>query len=170
MKKIFAFLKDEDAVEKIIGGVFGIVAIVAIIAEMILGSFNQEAIAGGIKDIAGTLITVVMLIVAIKALKPKKEEPFSFEQEFKKGLNLFVLENRRMLKIKDVKEGNQKYYELHMETDFNAYFGEKTTLRAGWFMRMPPVNETIYNNSGVKISFHLNRSQQILFHVATQAD
>ncbi len=157
MKKIFAFFKDEDAIEKIIGGIFGVIAIVAIIVEMNLGGFNCEAIAGGVKDIAGTLITVVMLIVAIKALRPKKEEPFSFEEELKAKLNLFVLENGRMLKTKDVEEGNQNYYELHMETDFNAYFGEKTTLRAGWFMRIPPINEAVYSNSGIKISFHLNQ-------------
>lgn len=157
MKKIFAFFKDEDAIEKIIGGIFGVIAIAAIIVEMNLGGFNYEAVAGGVKDIASTLITVVMLIVAIKALRPRKEEPFSFEKELKAELDMFVSENGRMLKAKDIEEGNRNYYELYMETDFNAYFGEKTTLRAGWFMRIPPINEATYSNSGIKISFHLNQ-------------
>ena len=79
MKKFFEFLKDEDAIEKIIGGIFGVIAIAAVIVEMSLGGYTSEALTGGIKDIASTLITVVMLIVAVKALKPKKDEPFSFE-------------------------------------------------------------------------------------------
>ena len=157
MKKFLEFLKDEDAIEKIIGGIFGVVAITAIIVEMSLGGFTSDAIAGGIKDIASTLITVVMLIVAIKALRPKEEEPFSFETELKSKLSAFVSENGRMLKAKDTEEGNQKFYELYMETDFNAYFGEKTTLRAGWFMRMPPVNEKVYAKEGLKMIFHLNQ-------------
>lgn len=157
MKKFLAYFKDEDTIEKIIGGIFGVIAIAAIIVEMSLGGYSSDALAGGIKDIASTLITVVMLIVAIKALKPKKEEPFSFEKELKARLSSFVAENGRMLKVKDTEEGNQNYYELYMETDFNAYFGEKTTLRAGWFMRIPPVNESVYGVEGVKMSFHLNQ-------------
>lgn len=154
MKK---FLRDEDSIEKIIGGIFGVIAIVAIVVEMSLGDFSSDAIAGGIKDIASTLITVVMLIVAINALRPKKEESFSFEIELKNRLNTFVSENNRMLKIKDIDEGNSKFYEIYMESDFNAYFGEKTTLCSGWFMRMPPVNEKVYAAKGLQISFHLNQ-------------
>lgn len=157
MKKLFEFFKDDDAIEKIIGGIFGVIAIAAIIVEMSIGGYSSDAVAGGIKDIASTLITVVMLIVAIKALRPKKEEPFSFEDELKSRLSSFVAENGRMLKVKDTEEGNQNYYELYMETDFNAYFGEKTTLRAGWFMRIPPVSEKLYGAEGVKMSFHLNQ-------------
>ncbi|MBR5156376.1 MAG: hypothetical protein IKW59_01250 [Clostridia bacterium] len=151
------FFNDDDAIEKIIGGLFGVIAIAAIIVEMCLGDFSCDAVAGGVKDIASTLITVVMLIVAIKALRPKKEEPFSFADELKTILSSFVADNGRMLKAKDTEEGNQNYYELYMETDFNAYFGEKTTLRAGWFMRIPPVDESVYGTEGVKISFHLNQ-------------
>jgi len=157
MKKLFEFFKDDDATEKIIGGIFGVIAIAAIIVEMSLGGYSSDAVVGGIKDIASTLITVVMLIVAIKALRPKKEEAFSFENELKSRLSSFVSENSRMLKIKDAEEGNQNYYELYMETDFNAYFGEKTTLRAGWFMRIPPINEKVYGKEELKMTFHLNQ-------------
>ena len=157
MKRIWGFFKDEDSTEKIVGGIFGVIAIVAIVFEMKLGDFDSSAIAGGVKDIASTLITVVMLIVAIKALRPKKKEPFSFEEELKTRLSAFVAENSRMLKAKDTEEGNQNYYELYMETDFHAYFGERTTLRTGWFMRIPPVDEKIYAQEGLKMSFHLNQ-------------
>ncbi|MBE6992754.1 MAG: hypothetical protein E7430_09335 [Ruminococcaceae bacterium] len=157
MKKFFQSIKDEDSFEKIIGGVFGVIAIVAIIVEMFLSNFTLDAIAGGTKDIASTLITVVMLIVAIKALRPNKEEPFSFEKDLKSKLNAFVSENGRMIEVKDTEEGTQKFYELYMQTDFNAYFGEKTSLRSGWFMRIPPVSEELYAKEGLRIAFHLNQ-------------
>lgn len=157
MKRIFGFFKDEDATEKIVGGVFGIIAIIAIIIEMSLNRFDANSIAGGIKDIFSTLISVVMLLVAIKALRPQKNETFSFEKVLKSELDLFVKENGKMLSIKDVTEGNQNYYELYMETDFNAFFGEKTTLRSGWFMRIPPITNSEYANNNTKITFHLNQ-------------
>lgn len=157
MKKLFKFIKDDDAIEKVVGGIFGVIAIIAIIIEMSLGGFEPEALVGGTKDIASTLITVVMLIVAIKALRPKKEEPFSFQTELKTKLSTFVAENSRMLKIKDIEEGNNDYYELYMETDFDAYFGEKTKLRAGWFMRIPPISDEVYAKEGLKVEFHLNQ-------------
>lgn len=95
MKKFFQSIKDEDSFEKIIGGAFGVIAIVAIIVEMFLSNFTLDAIAGGTKDIASTLIAVVMLIVAIKALRPNNEKELicqynkskkEIEIEFKKPL------------------------------------------------------------------------------------
>lgn len=82
MKRFFDFWKNDDAVEKIIGGIFGAIAIVAILIEMKLGNYETEAIVAGIKDISGTLITVVMLVVAINALKPKKAKLKGFTEVF----------------------------------------------------------------------------------------
>lgn len=155
--KFFDFFKDEDSMEKIVGGIFGAVAIGAIVVEMCLGRFETAVIASGVKDIFGTLITVVMLFVAIKALKPKKTEPFSFEKEFKEELELFVARNERMLTVKDESNGNLKYYELYMESDFNAFFGEKTKLKSGWFMRIPPIDEKLYSKGNITMQFHLNK-------------
>lgn len=49
---------------------------------MALGGFDAAAVVGGVKDIAGTLVTIVMLIVAINALKPKKKPAEDFEGAF----------------------------------------------------------------------------------------
>lgn len=87
MKKFFGILKDEDSIEKIVGGVFGAVAIVAAIVEMAIGGFDSAAVAGGVKDIAGTLITIVMLVVAINALRPKTEKITGFNQVFELEMN-----------------------------------------------------------------------------------
>lgn len=58
------------------------IAIAAIIAEMAISGFDAPSVAGGIKDIFSTLITVVMLIVAINALKPKKKVTGDFQTTF----------------------------------------------------------------------------------------
>jgi len=64
------FKKDNalDIIDKVLGGIFGIIAIVAAIVEMILGGFTAEAIVEAIKDIAGTAIVVVLLVTFVKNL------------------------------------------------------------------------------------------------------
>jgi hypothetical protein len=49
---------------------------------MAISKFDSGSIAGGVKDIAGTIIEVVMLVVAIKALRPKKKTVGGFEAKF----------------------------------------------------------------------------------------
>lgn len=49
MKKI----ADRIEIETLLGGIFGAIAIIAIIVEMALAGFDATAIAGGLKDIAG---------------------------------------------------------------------------------------------------------------------
>lgn len=87
MKKFF---KDDDSIEKVVGGIFGVIAVIAIIYEMYLGGFDKSAITGGIKDLAGTLITIVMLFVAIKALKPKKKNQEDFESVLKEEMDVIL--------------------------------------------------------------------------------
>lgn len=65
-----------DFIEKVIGGILGAVAIIAAIVEMILGGFSAESIVTAIKDIAGTLIVVVLLVAFVKSL-PKKPKNLS---------------------------------------------------------------------------------------------
>ena len=65
-----------DFIEKVIGGILGAVAIIAAIVEMILGGFSAESIVAAIKEIAGTLIVVVLLVAFVKSL-PKKPKNLS---------------------------------------------------------------------------------------------
>lgn len=65
-----------DFTEKVIGGVLGAIAIVAAVMEMILGGFTAESIVAAVKDIAGTLVVVVLLVAFVKSL-PKKPKNLS---------------------------------------------------------------------------------------------
>ena len=66
-----------DYFEKIGGGILGAIAIVSAILEMVFNGVSAATIAGAIKDISGTLIVVMVLLVAIKKLFPKKQKGFT---------------------------------------------------------------------------------------------
>lgn len=76
-------LVERIGVETAFAGLFGLIAIVAVFFEMAIAGFDSASIAGGVKDIAGTIIAVVMLIIAIRALAPKKKIVGGFEETFK---------------------------------------------------------------------------------------
>ncbi len=76
--------------ETLWGGIFGAVAVIAVLIEMVIGRFDGASIAGGIKDIAGTLITILMLFVAIRALKAGKRTTVGFDEEFEKEMKLIM--------------------------------------------------------------------------------
>lgn len=59
-----------DIKEKIWGGIFGVVAIAAAIAEMFIGGVTAASVAGMIKDVAGTFIVVILFVVVLKSLLP----------------------------------------------------------------------------------------------------
>lgn len=70
-----------DILEKVGGGVLGVIAIGGAIAEMIFSGVEPVTIAGCIKDVAGTLIVVMVLIAALKRIWPKQGFEEVFEAE-----------------------------------------------------------------------------------------
>ena len=84
MKEFFKKLDKQT----LYAGLFGVIAIVAICFEMSYGNFEASSIAGGIKDIAGTILDVIMLVVAFAAFKPLKK---------KKGFTPVFLEEMDLL-------------------------------------------------------------------------
>ena len=75
MKKVD--FSEFDSFEKIGGGILGAIAIVSAILEMLFNGISAATIAGAIKDISGTLIVVMVLLVALKKLFPKKQKGFT---------------------------------------------------------------------------------------------
>lgn len=57
-------------------GIFGAIAIIAICIEIILGNFSIDSIIAGIKDLAGTIVAVLVFIIAIKSIKPESNKNF----------------------------------------------------------------------------------------------
>lgn len=86
MKRIF----EKIELEKWLSAVFGLIAIVAIGFEMKIADFEASAIAGGVKDIAGTIIAVVMLIVALEAFRKKNKKISGFQETFNREMEKII--------------------------------------------------------------------------------
>ena len=71
------FLKRLDK-EVLWGGIFGLIAIVAILAEMFLNGISAESIVAAVKDIAGTIIAVMVFMVAARHILQQMRERKSF--------------------------------------------------------------------------------------------
>lgn len=78
---------EQIGIETVFAGLFGFIAIIAVFFEMVIAGFDAASIAGGIKDIAGTIITVVMLIIAVRALTPKKKTTGGFAEIFDREMD-----------------------------------------------------------------------------------
>lgn len=74
MKKID--FSEYDSFEKIGGGILGAIAIISAILEMFFNGVSATTIMAAIKDVSGTLIVVMVLIVALNKLFPKNRLVF----------------------------------------------------------------------------------------------
>ena len=147
-------LLDSINLETILGGLFGLVAIIAIFAEMAIAGFDSTSIASGIKDIASMMVAVMILIVAVRRLIPKKEN-LSFEEKLTKALNNWCATNSTLI-VKS-KDDNGKYG-FSMRTDITDFYrAVPLTNNFGWFVRMPMIDEAVYGKRDLQINFHLNK-------------
>ena len=63
-------------------GVAGMVALIAIICELIFGGISTVSVSAAIKDLMGIAIDVMVFIVAVKlAAKPNRAEPLEIKLE-----------------------------------------------------------------------------------------
>jgi len=152
-----------DVQEKIWGGIFGVVAVLAAIAEMLTNGISASSVFGMIKDVAGTLVVVVVMVAVARLLVPKKASR-SFEDRFQKALEDWKNANSNMIVKTDVMDGKSKnevlsrFYGLGMKTDMNDFYNEVSmTTQAGWFVRLPVIKRENYNRENIEINFHLNK-------------
>ena len=104
--------------ETLFGGIFGGIAIVAIIVEMILGGFFAEAIAGGVKDIAGTIVAVLVFIFAVKQFKKKNVK--GFDETFNAEMQKIIVKYAPVIVAAEPEEGtyqNTTRYNLAAKLD-----------------------------------------------------
>lgn len=143
-------------VETLWGGIFGIVAIAAAIVEMALNGFEAMAIAGAVKDASGTLVTVMVLLFAIKNLLPHKEK-LSIDEKIVLALDEWQQANSTMI-IKSADDEKTGKYGFHMRTDIRDFYRTTPlTKNAGWFVRLPLPQKGNYTSENIRIEFHLNK-------------
>lgn len=142
--------------ETLWGGIFGAAAIAAAVAEAALNGFEPASVAGMMKDVAGTLVTVMVLIIAIKKLLPSKEK-LSIEEKLVRALDDWQEANATMI-IKSTDDDRTGKYGFHMRTDIRDFYrSNPLTKNAGWFVRLPAPTPGAYGKNDLQIEFHLNK-------------
>ena len=92
--------------ETLWSGILGIVAVIATIAELILTGIEPATLAGAVKDIAGTLAVIMVLLVTIKKLTNK--EPHNFDEVFTSSME--AVSNKYAPLIKKQEDGKHRYF------------------------------------------------------------
>lgn len=140
--------------EVLLGGVFGAMALIAIFVEMAIGNFELPALASGIKDISGTLVAVMVFVIAAKSLFKKEDKSFSsvFIEEMKNIENKYTPllrlatdngDERRAQKLNSIVR-----YEL--STNIDALLDGEVKTYANFF--------EFDINQPVKVSFSINKT------------
>jgi hypothetical protein len=103
-----------DAETKI-GGFFGLIAFVAILVEMSALNFSAEAVSGGIKDMAATMVAIMVLVVAVRKLRPRKEVE-TFHSTLEKGMERMCQKYSPLLNRAMVDENSDENTQRKLET------------------------------------------------------
>lgn len=157
MKKLI----DKIGLETFWGGIFAVITAAAIITEVAMANFEPAAIAGGVKDLFGTLITIVMLLVAVRALKPKKQAT-SFEERMNDALNGWLEKHSNMIvKTSTLPQGHENDFGMSMTTDVNRFYNSEILKSdggkgVGRFFRITQIDRKIYESNDVQVIFFLN--------------
>ena len=92
-----------------LGGIFGAIAIVTIITEVYLAGFSLKSCVTGLKDASGTLVSLMVFFVAVRALV--KERPKNLAEEIQHQLDIFELEYLPLIfKVEGYKVRKENYY------------------------------------------------------------
>lgn len=141
--------------ETIWGGIFGVITIVATIVQAAMDGGDAYAIVGAVKDISATLIVVMVLIVALKSLFPKKAK--SLPERLEQRLSEWQISNSTMI-VKSQDDDKTGRYGFSMRTNVDDFYNTTPiTKNVGWFVRLPLLDSEEYHNPGVVINFHLNK-------------
>ena len=157
MKKLI----DKIGLETFWGGIFAVITATAIITEVAMANFEPAAIAGGVKDLFGTLITIVMLLVAVRALKPKKQAT-SFEERMNDALNGWLENHSNMIvKTSKLPQGHENDFGMSMTTDVNRFYNSELLKSdggkgVGRFFRITKIDRKTYESNDVQVIFFLN--------------
>lgn len=137
------------------GGIFGVITVVAAIIQAVMDGGDAYAIVGAIKDISATLIVVMVLIVALKSLLPKKVK--NLPERLERRLREWQKSNSTMI-VKSNDDDKTGCYGFSMRTNVDDFYNiTPITKNVGWFVRLPMLDSQEYRNPGVEIKFHLNK-------------
>ena len=148
-------LEKLDLKEKLWGGIFGVISIMAALGEMIANGISAETVMGTIKDISGTLIVVVLLVAVVRNLIPKKYE-LSFDERLTGALTKWQEANSNMIIGGTVVKDK---FDLSIRTDMNDFYNATPISKhKSMFLRMPMLTEENYNKGNVMLEFTMTKA------------
>ena len=158
MKEFFKRLDRET----LFGGIFGVIAIVAIIVEMVLAGISAESVTAAIKDIAGTVVSVMVFIIAIKHILKQFKESKSFEDNLKNALDSWRDDHSNMIVVNDKYGIEHKgeavvFHSYGLKTNISDFYENKETNSSGRFVTMPLLKKENYVNGNILLTFYLNK-------------
>lgn len=139
-------------------GMVGIVALIAIICELIFGGISTASISGAIKDFMGIAIDVMLFIVAVKlASKNNTTEPLEIKLE--NALDKWRMDHANMIIRDEEYDSDHKSFSFFMRTDLKNFFGDANALKKkGLFVKIPPIGDSKYLEKTFQMEFRLNVS------------
>jgi hypothetical protein len=161
-------MKNKIGLETILGGIFGIIAIIAIVVQMGIEGYSSEAVWNGIKDIAGTLVAVMVFVVAIKSFVVSR--PKNLNEILEANLNRFEEKSLPLVfRVSDFKptEGYVQGFAILQNFDefptlaCSLVKGDNTYLKyqsqnnrtTGKFIDLPSVAEMLSSDFKVRFKF-----------------
>lgn len=144
-----------DFIEKILGGIFAIIAVGAAVAELFVNGVSTATIVACIKDVFGTLAVVVLFFAVMKNILPR----WKFDDKLRGALEEWQENNSNMIVRKpehDNGEGGKTLYSLDMKTEVADFYNTESHKKTGLFVRMPVIEKNNYQNS-FEISFSMNK-------------
>ena len=158
MKKFFTKL----GVETLWGGIFGLIAVLAILVELFLGGLSAETITSAVKDIAGTVVSVMVFAIAIKQIIKQIQESKTFEDRLKKALITWQTDHSAMIVRKEKYDHEHENtpatcFSFGLKTNLKDFYENRETQKTGWFVRMPLLTEENYTHGNIVLKFHLNK-------------
>lgn len=163
-----------DIQEKIWGGIFGVVAIVAAVVEMFANGLDFASICGMIKDVSGTLVVVIVMVAVAKLIAPKKQA-VTFEEKLTGELDQWINDHSNMIvRTSKMPQGHENDYGMSMTTDITRFYNTEklksdTGKSVGRFLRITQLNKDIYASNDVKLEFFVNAQTYCSADVAPEA-
>ncbi len=148
----------KDFIEQILGGVFGIIAVIAAIAELFANGINAASVLGCVKDVFGTLAIIILFFAIIKDAIPKRK----FEDKLKCAIEEWIDDNSNMLLHKeehDIGENGKAYFSIDMKTDISDFYDNGHSKNTGLFVRIPQIESNNFQNpaSPIELFFSMNK-------------
>lgn len=140
--------------EVYLGGLFGFVAIVAIIVELNLDGYVTRSLVTGVKDVSSLGVSVMLFIFTAKNLIPS----INFEKRFRSNLDNWFSQMSPLVKRESSQsnwsnfikkkfsgEKEDKYIRAFLSVDINKFYTSVTSSDDGEFLFLPEINQQNYS-------------------------